>query len=570
MLKWIKKKYRNYSIRKRNTVSFSVIIVLMILFMIGSVLTLEKVGQLGDRIYNGSYTNNNIIWEMRTNLQLLDKYTSRAILEKDATKQNEYIKNAEESAQKLKSDMDSIRERFEEDDTLDANLLDDFQKCMDKSTIERKKVIELIKNGENESATNLLMTTYADEIDQAREVLIKICDNTSVSAEKFLGRTHRIKLYNLIFTIITGIAAISFSILIMRIINSIWIEGIESLKKISSNLNEGRLEVDTTYTGCDEIGQMISEMNESISLLKSYVDDEINVLNNLASGNLEIRINEDIDYRGQFKEIQDSFRIIIDTLNDIFKNMRDSSKVIADGSKDIHSTTEVISEGAMEQAGAVEELLASFTEISDQVKDNTKDIEKTEEYLEATRIIVDEGNTKMDELIKSMNNINEAAKQIANVTETIEDIASQVNLLALNAAIEAARAGDSGKGFAVVAEEVKELAEEVKIAAGNTNKIIQQASSKIAKGNALANETAESLSVIVENVVRTTELSQKVSEVSNNQSAAITQMVNGVNQIANVVEKNSATLQEITNSTNELARQASIVDKELGRYKVKE
>lgn len=46
-------------------------------------------------------------------------------------------------------------------------------------------------------------------------------------------------------------------------------------------------------------------------------------------------------------------------------------------------------------------------------------------------------------------------------------------------------------------------------------------------------------------------------------------MVEGVNQIADVVEKNSSTLEEITNSTNELFRQATIVDEELARYKVK-
>ena len=87
--------------------------------------------------------------------------------------------------------------------------------------------------------------------------------------------------------------------------------------------------------------------------------------------------------------------------------MAESSKSIAEGSEDIHTTTEIISEGSMEQAGAVEELLASFTEISDQVKENAKDIEKTEEYLESTKMIVDEGNSKMDTLRNSMNDINE-------------------------------------------------------------------------------------------------------------------------------------------------------------------
>ena len=568
-MKWIKEKYKNYSIKKRNTVSFGAIIVMMILFMILSLSTLSNVGSLSEKIYNGSYETNDTVWQMRVNLQALDKYTSRAIIEKDITKKNEYIKIADEHAESLKKNMNSIKGRLEEDDSINTNLINEFNKYMDESAIERQKVVELIRNGHNEEAANMLTTTYADTIDSAREVLEKIGDNTTASAEEFLKKSDRITLYNFIFTVAVGAVIIVFSIWIMKVINSILIEGIQSLRKISLNLNEGKLETDNTYISNDEIGQVISEMNESITLLKSYVDDEVTTLNTLVSGNLDIELNKDIDYRGQFKEIQTSFGIIIDTLNDIFKNMAESSKSIAEGSEDIHTTTEIISEGSMEQAGAVEELLASFTEISDQVKENAKDIEKTEEYLESTKMIVDEGNSKMDTLRNSMNDINEAAQQVSQVTETIDDIASQVNLLALNAAIEAARAGESGKGFAVVAEEVRKLAEEVKIAAGDTREIIEHAISKAGEGSMLANETAESLHIIVKNVVRTTELSKKVSEVSNSQSIAIAQMVEGVNQIADVVEKNSSTLEEITNSTNELSRQATRVDGELARYKVK-
>lgn len=57
-----------------------------------------------------------------------------------------------------------------------------------------------------------------------------------------------------------------------------------------------------------------------------------------------------------------------------------------------------------------------------------------------------------------------AAQAMGRVLELITKITQQINLLALNATIESARAGEAGRGFAVVANEVKNLANQAKLA----------------------------------------------------------------------------------------------------------
>lgn len=67
-----------------------------------------------------------------------------------------------------------------------------------------------------------------------------------------------------------------------------------------------------------------------------------------------------------------------------------------------------------------------------------------------------------------MENLTEAAAQIDEIVQIIDDIAGRTTLLALNATIEASHAGAAGKGFAIVAEEVKRLAVET---TGTTRRI---------------------------------------------------------------------------------------------------
>lgn len=68
----------------------------------------------------------------------------------------------------------------------------------------------------------------------------------------------------------------------------------------------------------------------------------------------------------------------------------------------------------------------------------------------------------MNDMSDKVSKLNEAIKNIGEISSKIKDVADQISLLALNAAIEAARAGEAGRGFAVVADEIRKLAEDTR------------------------------------------------------------------------------------------------------------
>ena len=103
----------------------------------------------------------------------------------------------------------------------------------------------------------------------------------------------------------------------------------------------------------------------------------------------------------------------------------------------------------------------------------------------------------MEEMVISMDDINNSSRNILEIIKIIDNIANQTNLLALNAAIESARAGEAGKGFAVVAAEIRELANRSTGIVKEIESIIQMSLQDVQKGQAIAQTTAKALKTIV-------------------------------------------------------------------------
>lgn len=309
----------------------------------------------------------------------------------------------------------------------------------------------------------------------------------------------------------------------------------------------------------DEVADIIQTANEMKETLNIVIADCGKHLADMASGNFDIKSDCPEVYQGEFEKLLLAMRDMKNQMIVTLRSIEDASSQVSAGSTNL-------AEGATEQAGAVEELQATITSI-------TENIEKAadqahESYVQARQYAdeADNSRAQMTAMVDAMTRINETSKNIENIISEIEDIASQTNLLSLNASIEAARAGEAGRGFAVVADQIRQLAEQSTKSAVDTRELIEGSLEEIAEGNKAADKAAASIETVVEGIGKIAESSKNISQVSRDQATAMDQAEQGVNQISEVVQANSATAQESSATSEELSAQAVSLDELISKY----
>lgn len=560
----MKKKLENMHLKERIDYGYRKVITMM---LISGLLSVVIIGVLFANMMH--YVENVNVADQAVKICRINvNAAARNIREMALNEDTSSYDNYEQTVKRLLSEVDSELQILKKTEVLSDENYEEYSTALSDWGKIGYSIIEEIKNGNDENTTDAILNNCTPALNKVVEIAIKLDELTDEASSETVRNMVVCTVAGFVVIIVCLVFAFTLTRKTSKRVLETILEPLHAIEDVAMELTEGNLHSTLEYHSDDEIGKLAHSMRKSIRILGTYVDDIDRSMKLFSEGNFDV--HPEVEWRGDFVGILNSFMAFQASMAGTIKGIQNVSNEVSGAAEQVASSSNDLADGATNQAAVVEELTATVTGVSEQVEKNSQSAKEISVKVDELGNAISESNGKMHEMVDSMHEISEASKEIDKIITTINEIASQTNLLALNASIEAARAGEAGKGFAVVANQVNVLADQSAQAAKESATLIETSVKAVEKGMVIAGQTAAQLEEVAENSkVITTEVTN-IAETLETQTTEIKQINEGIEQINDVVQTNSATSEECAAASQEMSSEAESLREMIRKFKVAE
>ena len=560
----MKKKLENMHLKERIDYGYRKVITMM---LISGLLSVVIIGVLFANMMH--YVENVNVADQAVKICRINvNAAARNIREMALNEDTSSYDNDEQTVKRLLSEVDSELQILKKTEVLSDENYEEYATALSDWGKIGYSIIEEIKNGNDENATDAILNNCTPALNKVVEIAIKLDELTDEASSETVRNMVVCTVAGFVVIIVCLVFAFTLTRKTSKRVLETILEPLHAIEDVAMELTEGNLHSTLEYHSDDEIGKLAHSMRKSIRILGTYVDDIDRSMKLFSEGNFDV--HPEVEWRGDFVGILNSFMAFQASMAGTIKGIQNVSNEVSGAAEQVASSSNDLADGATNQAAVVEELTATVTGVSEQVEKNSQSAKEISVKVDELGNAISESNGKMHEMVDSMHEISEASKEIDKIITTINEIASQTNLLALNASIEAARAGEAGKGFAVVANQVNVLADQSAQAAKESATLIETSVKAVEKGMVIAGQTAAQLEEVAENSKLITTEVTNIAETLETQTTEIKQINEGIEQINDVVQTNSATSEECAAASQEMSSEAESLREMIRKFKVAE
>jgi methyl-accepting chemotaxis protein len=537
----------NLSIRTRLLAGFGIVMFLSALLAFIALFSIRTINGDIDRIVNDRWPKtvqaNNII----DNINVIARALRNAIILEDDQLVQQELDRIPEAIRIVTDNIDKLEKTVSSDKG--KQLLNELKGKRVAYRDDLTKAMQLIKEGKKKEAglylVHTLRKTQSAYFAATAELIKYQSQLMDESGKDAASNAKQAQKLIIVLILLAMVFAVGVSLFVVRSISGALSEGVD----VANRLATGDLTASVTIRSTDEIGTLMTAMDNMVKSLRLLIGKIKYAADNMASGSEQLSTSAEEISRGMNEQTSRSTQIA--------------------------TAAEQMSQTVVDVAKNTSNIAQISTQAFDHAKDGEGVVKRSVDEVQAIASTVAESSQVMKRL-------GESSGQIGDIVGVINDIADQTNLLALNAAIEAARAGEQGRGFAVVADEVRKLAERTTQATSQINSRISSIQSEVAHAGVAMNnatlrvesgvefsrKTGDSLSNIVSSVNTLQSMVQQIASATEEMSSVSETISSDIHGIAAGSKEISAGSGQIAQASSDLARLATELQSVVRQFKV--
>ena len=289
-------------------------------------------------------------------------------------------------------------------------------------------------------------------------------------------------------------------------------------------LSKGDLQARVEYDGSNEFGVLAEKLNFSLDEISKYAAAIDRSMTEFAEGDFTTPFDE--EFIGDFAHIQAVIEKLRARMDETLTEVSTTAVRVDTEAVQISGGAQTLARGAAEQASGVAELSATVDDISQQITQTARYSGEADEMGRRTAEVISSSQHEMEQMM-------------------------------------AAR-----KDIAVVADEVRNLAQKSAEAAQNTAELIEKALGHVSRGEKLAESANAAFGEVADYSRDILEMVKKIAVASNEQATSITRVGQGIDEIAGVIQTNSAAAEESAAASQQLNDQADSLSQMLGSFRL--
>jgi methyl-accepting chemotaxis protein len=353
--------FKNMKIRKSLILGFGTLLICALAISITTLTLMNVQRSTFVGILNNQVKANELVQQCNLDISTAATHVREVVLIPDDPDMETKASEATQLLQEINDNLEELKKVY----TLNDGKLDEYIAAVNDWSQMVPDILTAVNEGKIDDATALIRDECSPRLDTLMSLGEEIgASLSSVQANAITQQQTTGMVVMIVIIVVLVIITLLIIFMVTKLIRSI-IRPIDQVHAALEGFSQGNLEVAVEYESKNELGEMCDSLRTSQHVLSSTIQDICYLLDEMASGNFNVRSRDTSVYVGSLSKVLEAVRTINFKLSDTLGQIALSAEQVAAGADQVSTGAQSLAQGATEQASAVEREAESVSQVTE-------------------------------------------------------------------------------------------------------------------------------------------------------------------------------------------------------------